>query len=109
MTDRLLKSLGQRIAMLRKQKNISQEEFAEKSGKMINTISNIERGLTDPKISTLVALANALDVEPAYLLSEAFHKIQAPQEDIIEILKQQNTKTLKDVLKQIERLLKINN
>lgn len=108
MEDHFLKILGKHIATLRKQQHISQEEFAEKSGKMINTISNIERGLTDLKISTLVALARALDVEPACLLSDAFHSVQNPKENTMEMLKQQNTKTLKEVLKQIENLIQIN-
>ncbi len=57
-----LKSFGKRIAFLRKQQGFSQEEFAEATGKMINTISNIERGLADPKFTTLNAIANALHV-----------------------------------------------
>ena len=45
-TTQILKTLGRRIAQLRKQKGMSQEDFADVSGKMINTISNIERGLS---------------------------------------------------------------
>lgn len=66
-----LKSFGKRIASLRKQKGYSQEEFAEATGKMINTISNIERGLADPKFTTLNAIANTLHVN----ISDLFYDI----------------------------------
>ena len=66
-----LKSFGKRIATLRKQQGYSQEEFAEATGKMINTISNIERGLADPKFTTLNAIANTLNVN----ISDLFYDI----------------------------------
>ena len=69
-TTQMLKNLGRRIAYLRKQQGMSQEDFAEASGKMINTISNIERGLSDPKISTLVSISNALNTSIEELFSE---------------------------------------
>ena len=55
-----LQTLGKHIANLRKQKGMSQEDFAELSGKMINTVSNIERGLADPRITTLYSFAKTL-------------------------------------------------
>lgn len=66
-----LKSFGKRIATLRKRQGYSQEEFAEATGKMINTISNIERGLADPKFTTLNAIANTLNVN----ISDLFYDI----------------------------------
>lgn len=51
-----------RLAEIRKKKNITQEELAEKSGVSRVTIANIERGaLKDVKISTTLKIANALD------------------------------------------------
>ena len=44
-------------------RHLSQEEFADKSGKMVNTISKIERGIGDPKITTLRDIATGLDVD----------------------------------------------
>lgn len=70
-TEEQLKIFGKRIAKLRKQKGYSQEEFAEATGKMINTISNIERGLADPKFTTLNAIATALHVN----ISDLFYDI----------------------------------
>ena len=99
-----LKTLGERIAILRKQKGFSQEEFAEKSGKMINTISNIERGLSDPKITTLFAFSKALNISIQDLLrdmppSNISHSDTL--QNIIDLLEGQDEKTLKISFKQI--------
>lgn len=58
------------LAEVRKDKWLTQEELAEKSGISRVTIANIERGaVTNLKISTMLSLANALDstVEEIFL------------------------------------------
>ena len=111
-TTQTLKSLGKRIANLRKQKGMNQEDFADVSGKMINTISNIERGLSDPKVTTLMSISKALNISIEELFSET--KQEQPAEElssnisaILQILKKQDDKTLKVIQKQIEALLEL--
>ncbi|MEE6207128.1 MAG: helix-turn-helix transcriptional regulator [Alphaproteobacteria bacterium] len=60
--DDFIYNVGRRIASLRKIKGVSQEELAAKCERVVNTISNLERGLGDPKISTLKKIAQSLDV-----------------------------------------------
>lgn len=58
------------LSKVRKDKWLTQEELAEKSGISRVTIANIERGaVTNLKISTMLSLANALDstVEEIFL------------------------------------------
>lgn len=106
-TTQILKTLGRRIAQLRKQKGMSQEDFADISGKMINTISNIERGLSDPKVTTLMSISKALGISIDELFSET-KQVQTTEElpsniaTILQILKKQDDKTLKVIQKQIE-------
>ncbi len=57
------KSLGKRIAALRKSKNLSQEDFAEKSGYSVEFISLVERGVNAPSVAGLEKIAKALGVE----------------------------------------------
>ncbi len=111
-TNQTLKILGKRIAKLRKQRGLNQENFADISGKMINTISNIERGLSDPKITTLMSIAKALNIsieelftgnEPKQVQNELPKNITT----IIQILKKQDDKTIKVIQKQIEALLEL--
>ena len=61
--------LGSKIARLRKMSGYNQFEFADKSGKMVNTISKIERGIGDPRLSTLMDIAEALDISLTELLN----------------------------------------
>lgn len=58
------------LSEVRKDKGLTQEELAEKSGISRVTIANIERGaVTNLKISTMLSLSNALDstVEEIFL------------------------------------------
>jgi len=51
------------LAKLRKQKGWSQEKLAVESGVSYNTIIKLERGrIKNPKIETVIKLANALKV-----------------------------------------------
>ena len=111
-STQILKALGKRIAYLRKQKGMSQEDFADASGKMINTISNIERGLSDPKVTTLMSIAKALDISIEELFSEntqkqSVEKLPSNISAILQILKKQDDKILKVIQKQIEALLEL--
>ena len=58
--------LGENVRSVRKSRGITLKELAEKTGLSIGYISQIERDLTDPSLSTLRKLSGALDV-PTYL------------------------------------------
>ena len=107
----ILKTLGKKIAALRKKRGMNQEEFADASGKMINTISNIERGLSDPKVTTLLSIADTLNVSVDSLFND---KEQSANEElpenvraILKLIKNQDARTLKVIQKQIEALLEL--
>jgi len=54
--------LSTQIQQLRKQKGLSQEALAERSGLSVRTIQRIEAGVSKPRVFTLKVLANALEV-----------------------------------------------
>ena len=54
---------GARIAELRKQRNISQEELAERCGVHRTYIGSVERGEKSPTLNTIDKFAKGLDVE----------------------------------------------
>lgn len=58
----------EKLAEIRKQKNITQEELSRKSGVSIPTINRIETGKVRPHKMTLRVLAMALKVEVGELL-----------------------------------------
>ena len=56
-----LQKLGKRIATLRREAGITQDELALKALIGRRTIHRIETGSTDPRFSTLVKIAEALE------------------------------------------------
>lgn len=64
------KELGLKIQELRKQKGMTQEDLAEKTGLSVRTIQRIESGEVDPRSYTLNQIAEALGVDLAELIKE---------------------------------------
>jgi transcriptional regulator with XRE-family HTH domain len=63
-----LEVFAQNVSRARKQKHLTQEEVSHRSGIHVTEVSRIERGLRDPRVTTLLRLADALEVTPATLL-----------------------------------------
>jgi transcriptional regulator with XRE-family HTH domain len=61
--------IGERLKDLRVRQALTQEELAAKAGIGKNTVNRIERNLTEPHMSTLRKLAQALGVEPHKLVN----------------------------------------
>jgi len=59
---------GQRLKVCRVAKNLSQSQFAEVTGYHMQTISNLERGLTCPSLCAVFLFAEVLSVSPKTLL-----------------------------------------
>ncbi len=57
--------IGKKIAELRKKRNLSIRELAEKAGVTSSLLSQIERGLANPSLNTLKIIAKVLD-EPMF-------------------------------------------
>ncbi len=66
--------VGQEIRRLREAKGWSQPKLAVEAGVAVSGVSQIENGRRNPNSSTLVKLANALDVDVA----DFFPKAEAP-------------------------------
>ena len=69
------KELGNKIQELRKQKGMTQEDLADKTGLSVRTIQRIESGEVDPRSYTLSQIAEALGVKLEELTKEE-HKDQ---------------------------------
>ena len=60
--------IGKRLKDLRIRRALTQEELANKASMGKNTVNRVECNLTEPHMSTLRKLAQALGVEPHELL-----------------------------------------
>lgn len=61
-------AFGKRVRELRRERGWSQEQLAEAAGMNWLQVGHIERGSSDPKLSTIVKLAKAFRIHPADLL-----------------------------------------
>jgi len=78
--------IGDRIRLLRKEKNWNQAELAEKIEADSRQISRYEKGKVNPSVETLIKVAEVFDVSFDYLLSEDSTR-QPFQTDDKELLK----------------------
>lgn len=104
-------NLGRKISRMRKDKKLSQAEFAVLMNRDINTLSKIERGVINPKITTLINIAKALDVTLIELLNiDNLKVIPGTRErlinDIVQKLKNLSDDTLEIITKQIDAFKK---
>ena len=60
--------IGERLRQLREERALRQEDLAELAGVGKNTINRLERNKTEPHMTTVRKLAEALGVEPAKLV-----------------------------------------
>lgn len=72
---------GKRLAELRKQKNMSQYELAEKLNFSRGKLANYEQGTREPDYETLKFLANFFDVSIDYLLGNSDESNRSDDEE----------------------------
>jgi transcriptional regulator with XRE-family HTH domain len=65
-----MNALGNKIKEIRKEKGMTQEELAERSGINLRTVQRIENGETTPRGNSLHAISNVLNIELSSLISK---------------------------------------
>ncbi|MGH3854467.1 MAG: helix-turn-helix domain-containing protein [Pseudonocardiaceae bacterium] len=66
-------TVGERVAFYRRRKGITQEVLAGLLGRSVEWLAQFERGARElDRLSTIVAIAGVLGIEPAKLLPAAF-------------------------------------
>lgn len=65
--DRASKAFGRRIRELRAREGLSQDGLAHTSGIHLTSLGRIERGGREPRLTTILKLAEGLGVEPGEL------------------------------------------
>ena len=66
----VITAIGPKIRQLRKQKDFSLQQLAERSGVSAATIHKIERNGMVPTVTTLMKIAGALNRSVAYFVEE---------------------------------------
>ena len=86
--------LGNRLSYLRKRKKMTLDDLSAKSGVSKSILSQIERDLSNPTVTTISRIAEALGEK----LSDFFSKIEVGEENSIESSKETPSITSKDGL-----------
>jgi transcriptional regulator with XRE-family HTH domain len=68
--DEALKTLGRRVAELRREKGLTQEALAEAMGVSRNHVADIELGARNTGVWSLLLVAKALTLSPAALFED---------------------------------------
>ena len=66
--------LGKRIRDYRKRLHMTQEQLSEAANISLSFLGHIERGSRKASLETLVALCNALNISPQYLLQDSLNE-----------------------------------
>jgi transcriptional regulator with XRE-family HTH domain len=69
-SDRASKAFGQRVRDLRAREGLSQDGLAHTSGIHLTSIGRIERGGREPRLTTILKLAEGLGVKPGELTED---------------------------------------
>ena len=94
MVEKQALQLGNRLSLLRKRKNMTLDELSAKSGVSKSILSQIERDLSNPTVTTISRISEALDEK----LSDFFLKIEVEETNSIESSKETPSITSKDGL-----------
>jgi len=96
-----LKLFRQTVRELRKNLNLTQEQLGELCERHPVFISELERGIKNPSLDTILRLCRALKIEPGDLMNLAFQPDphnQAIKKQIMMLINQQSTEDLKRLL-----------
>lgn len=94
MSEKQVLQLGNRLSSLRKRKNMTLDDLSAKSGVSKSILSQIERDLSNPTVTTISRISEALGEK----LSDFFSKIEVEKENSLESSKETPSITSKDGL-----------
>ena len=92
--DELVSILGKHLQQLRKERDLTLEQLAQKSGVSRSMLSQIERGQANPTFGTLWNLSHALGLEMSELVEEI--ETNHPSDHKIEHVSAENTPCIRN-------------
>lgn len=101
-------NIGNQILNIRKEKQLTQEEFGRLFHVTRQTVSNWENGKSYPDLQILVRMSNQFDISLDTLLKENSKMVQSmDKERTMGIIKHEKSKSDKKVFQYIEQLKNI--
>lgn len=104
--DRVEENVKLLISVREASKMLTQEELAELANISVNHISALERGVKNAKLSTFVAIANALQVSSEALLIDVIpYSLNGVVSELLEDLEKLSSSEQKKILKAVKILI----
>lgn len=106
------RQFGRAVTRTRVKKGLSQENLSNDSKISGTTLSNLVNGRTDPKLSTIEKICEAMKIHPSELFAETKHvHLEYPLilQKLDDLLRYEPNYILDAALKQVEALLDVKN
>lgn len=91
--------IGNKLFSIRKQLGMTQAQVAEAAGLSERAYADIERGMVNMRMQTILAICSALHITPDSILTDEKTKLDIREEDIIKRLNASSQKTKDTALK----------
>jgi len=103
----ILKIFGKRLRSLRRAKDMTQEQVAERAGLSLQSVGEIERGRGNPTLVNVERLSDALDVELTELFDLGDVKMTREQavQEILARLEGATEEQVRDLLTMVRVLI----
>lgn len=100
-----LRVIGERLFSIRKKTGKTQLQIATEADLSDRTYSELERGVADSRMSTMLKACDALHITPDEILTDCPEQAAAREEDIIARLRACNAKDKETALRILEAYL----
>ena len=101
-----LPALGSKLYAIRKKYGMTQAQVAEAAGLSNNTYAEIERGVVNTSIESIMQLCRALHITPDEILTERPDEASAREADIIARLRACNPRDKETALQLLDVFLR---
>ncbi|MBN9603757.1 MAG: helix-turn-helix transcriptional regulator [Afipia felis] len=109
MSSDFEQNFGRKIRLARQRAGLTQEDLAGKIGRTPESVSNIERGLQEPGIKTVLSLSQALNLPVSEFFeasdTQTSEERQEKEFQLRDLARQLNDRDLAVVLAHIQTLL----
>ena len=98
--------IGNKLHKFRKHAGMTQADVAESAGLSDRTYADIERGLVNMRIETILRICNALHITPDEILTEDSPSISQKQDELLQRLNSCSPKVKETALELLSVYLK---
>jgi len=100
------REIGNKLLSIRKRTGMTQMEVAEASDLSQRTYADIERGVSNMRVGTIIKICNALHITPDEILTSNYPEMTAHQEELIQRLNACSPKDKETALQLLSVFLK---